>query len=152
MPIPFVVPSSTKAPTYFTPSQSVASGGSVTCVTAFVSKADATRVALHKELTVGLLRVPEPLRIEVLRLGGEIVGATEFVPHALNLTCAEDGSVLFTLFGADGREAELWIGEQPDRIAYVVTEAHGAGLREGDVAIGEYGRVARWLRGGTNEI
>lgn len=81
-------------------------------------------------------------------LGLNIIKHMRPLPHALNMTASSDGDLLFTLFGDNTREAELWISSQvPGRMAVIRIE--GANLHEDSLPITEFEHVAEWLRGGA---
>jgi hypothetical protein len=129
-----------------------ATGAFYETITGSASQVDIRRAALHRELALGLLRVPATVWADVSRLGSRIIEETSPTPHAMNLTCADDGTALFTLFGRDGREAELWVGEEPSHaVGYVLSEPRTS-LREGIMPIAEYKRIARWLSGEVNQV
>lgn len=115
------------------------------------STSDARRLALSGDLIGRLCDAPPAIRDDVGLVGVRVISDTDPPPHALNLTYAEDGTALFTIFGSNGREAELWVGEGPHVIAYVLS-GPGADMREGRLPIREYNRIARWLRGDADRI
>lgn len=109
------------------------------------------RRSLRTELTGRLLDAHPDIRKAVALLGGRIIREAVPVPRSLNLTYAEDGTALFALFGLRGREIELWVGEQPNEISYVATDADG-NVVEGSIDTIEYERAFSWLRGDTDVV
>lgn len=97
-------------------------------------------------------RRPEPsVMAAALDLGFQIAQHATYRPHAMNLNPSGDGEVCFTLFGADGREAELWIEDGTRSFTYVLTPAKHEGIEDllqGRLAFASYGEVVAWLTSG----
>lgn len=127
------------------------------------------RVKLH-DRTAGLLRELQSTLIDLsaLRDGWDGVGsvaptqaalrnatvlALEILlcappmPFRLNLSPGRDGTLLFTLFGPNDREAELWVQDDPDSIRVVAEDAGGE--FEQTIAREGFERIAGWLKTGT---
>jgi hypothetical protein len=96
---------------------------------------------LQAELDRVLVGSASSLRRDLVRLGESIIRLQ--APHALNAKRAGDGTVLFSLFGDGGREAELWVGEHADHFTYVLSS--GGSTTEGELPIAQFARVSLWL-------
>src|SRR6266850_3640295 len=70
----------------------------------------------------GCHAVASAATISALQLGYEVVTQRDFRPDRLNISAAQTGEILFTLFGQGGREAELWVGEISDTFTVVFGE------------------------------
>jgi hypothetical protein len=79
-------------------------------------------------------------------LGLLIVGASFPMPHAINMNASADGHVLFTLFGAHGRQVDAWVEDDSGDFHFVATE-NDEDVGEGRVAIANFARTAEWLAG-----
>lgn len=87
----------------------------------------------------------------VLVLGRAILDQTdEELPHALNISAARNGAVCFTLFGKDGREVELWMGEAPHHVSFLAFD--GDEGFEGRIDVEEFSLVGAWLNGHADSI
>lgn len=84
---------------------------------------------------------------DMLKLGRRIAAHCDGRrPPALNISGAKTGEILFTLFGVNAREAELWVGANPGIIEYVLAEPHHE-ERDGEWPIDNYDAIANWLNG-----
>lgn len=81
------------------------------------------------------------------RLGKEILRQTRPPMKHLNMSAGRDGSILFTLFGKNGREAELWVEDGAGEFRYVCEAPELADDLEGSMPIGRFGIMSRWLTG-----
>lgn len=90
-----------------------------------------------------------PVALEVLKkaydLGREIIGTMDPLPQALNISASTDGFVLFSLFGFDGREVDLWVEDASGRVRYVATERDTE--EEAALPIAGFARLGEWLAG-----
>jgi hypothetical protein len=78
------------------------------------------------------------------RLAHIIIGFSNPMPRALNMSCSQDGEVLFTVYGGDGREVDLWINDASGSMRVVPSEA-GKVLDPIDLKIEDCRKVTEWL-------
>ncbi|MDQ3267098.1 MAG: hypothetical protein M3Y59_26170 [Myxococcota bacterium] len=64
---------------------------------------------------------------------------------ALNMTPISDGRVMFTVYGTEGREAELFVDDGSGHFSFLAT--YGAEEFEGVLPIENFTRMAAWLAG-----
>ena len=84
---------------------------------------------------------------DLLKLGNQIINEADGErPHRLNITPAGTGQIGFTLFGAEGRELELWVGREDGRFTWLASWG-GDNEADGTTAIASYGPFASWLSG-----
>lgn len=122
------------------------------------------REALHRELYTRLIEMAKmgdgwdgrgskapgvDVLFKAAELGVMIIGSTFPIPNTLNLGASADGLALFALYGAGGREADLWVEDGGGEFHYVTS--HGATESEGKMPIANYMRFAAWLSGKTKE-
>ena len=89
-----------------------------------------------------------PSKAVILRageLGLMIVGTTFPIPKTVNLGACADGFVQFAIFGASGREADLWI--EDDSGTFKFERSEGGKETSGSQLISNYMPMAAWLHG-----
>lgn len=74
-----------------------------------------------------------------------LIGTMEPMPASLSISASSDGHILFSLFGSDGREADVWIEDDSGVFSYVATERGGE--HEGQLPIANVMRLGEWLLG-----
>ncbi len=122
-----------------------------------------TRIALHlplhhdrtHELRYELRRrlveiaqdpgAPEDIELLVAAfdLGEEIIQKAR--PDHLNVALSPAGTVLFSLFGVDGREVDVWVEESNGYFSYVASVTEDEAV-EGVLALGDFDKLAAWLK------
>lgn len=87
---------------------------------------------------------------QALELGLQICKMVP-APQALNMTMSDEGDILFTLFGAGKREAELWVSpDSPDTMTCVLVD--GAEIHESLMPVDRFELVAAWLSGAARPV
>ena len=79
---------------------------------------------------------------EVSRL---IVSGASYVPKMVNIAATSEGGILLSMFGASGRELELWVEPDSTDIGWVASLGESDWEGEGPKTV--YPVLAKWLAG-----